>query len=103
MTFSQIDRRDIPPIWVAIDWDDNRQVYLSSKDLAHVLQTFEDDLISHCGEGSFVDVYNITFLRVQKVLEYLSSNPTHSRITYWLEKDILPSIDAMPYGTALKL
>lgn len=105
ITWSKIDRRDILAINVAIDWSDNRQLYLSSVDLAPVLEMNVENVIGLSKEGSFVDTYGITYLKIQSVLEMLEKLSTTlcKRVHYWLNADILPSIQAMPYATALKL
>lgn len=105
ITWSKIDRRDIPAINVAIDWSDNRQLYLSSVDLAPVLEMNVEDVIELSKEGSFVDTYGITYLKSQAILSMLEELNTTlcKQVHYWISADILPSIQAMPYATALKL
>ena len=104
ITWSKIDRRDIPAINVAIDWDDNRQLYLSSVDLATALEMNVEDVVELNKQGSFVKD-SVTYLNVQSVLEMLENLNTTlcKRVHYWLSVDILPSVQAMPYATALKL
>lgn len=104
MTWSKIDRRDIPPIKVAIDWEDGRQLYLSASDLAPTLEMNVEDVIDLAGENSFTNELD-TFLQVQSVLSMLEKLNTTlcQRVHYWLRADILPSVQAMPYATALNL
>ena len=104
LTWSKIDRRDISAISIAIDWDDNRQLYLSAQDLAPTLEMNVSDVVELSGKESFVNG-ETTYLKVQSVLSMLETLNTTlcKRVHYWLTADILPSIQAMPYGTALKL
>lgn len=106
LSYGQIDRKDLGSLWASIDWENDRQLYLSSKDLSVMLATPIDDIIEKCSEGSYTDTYSITFVKVQNVLNMLKNNPNNSnynRIIYWLEQDILPSIQALIYGTFTKL
>ena len=72
LSYNQIDRKDIGSLWASIDWDNDRQLYLSSKDLSTMISLPVEDIIDKCSEGSYVDCYNITFVKVQYVLTLLS-------------------------------
>ena len=104
MTFSKIDRRDISPITIAIDWEDDRQIYLSAKDLAPTLEMNVEDVIELARDGSFTNDSS-TFLKVQSVLSMLEKLDTTlcKRVHYWISADIIPSIKSLPFGTLLKL
>jgi len=105
-TFNQIDRKDIGSIWAAIDWDDNRRLYLSVKDLSGILELSEEYLKEKCSSGSFSDSYGITFIKTELLINNFLKEETseiNSRMCNWLEYDILPSIRVMNYGMFIKL
>lgn len=106
LSYGQIDRKDLGSLWASIDWENDRQLYLSSKDLSVMLATPIEDIINNCSEGSYTDTYSITFVKIQNVLTMLKKTPdksNYNKVIYWLEQDILPSIKALIYGTFIKL
>lgn len=107
ITVSKIDRKDLGALRVLIDWDDNRKLYVSSRDLSVMLGrpvypylVQYDDCIPTPKEED-----GLVYFDVQSILLALSrdSDVNIQRVKNWIEKDILPSIQAMPMGTPLKL
>lgn len=105
ITWSLIDRKDLGQLKIAIDWENDRKIYIDLLDIVFMSQILSEDLMEECVTKLINPETNDIYLDINEVVNSFRKHDSikAQQIIQWLETDILPSVKVMPKYTPLKL